>query len=340
MSKVDEILKNAHKEKVEIPDNIKMAIFQATQKGGEEKKEMKKNTKKIAAICATLLLVTTAAYAGYQLDSLFRVKSMNDKGIQTALQNEYVQNIEMNYIEKEEVKFKVDYLLMDDINFDLVFTFETKDSVDNYDEIYLFGLSITDEQGNQIYVESEAQDIWSQNKALGGGSWSLIEKQDHTIRQVLHLSSNEFPRSEKIYVDFENVTLYKVGEGNATGIHYEDNYHLEFDVSDQLKNRITTNYVVQDTEKQDKIKDVKLTNSGLVMTLKTEREITKEDSSISLRTENGNSYYIADTMLNVDRQKKDYILGEMVVSFDITSYEATDTLTLVWNNEEITLVKE
>lgn len=45
-------------------------------------------------------------------------------------------------------------------------------------------------------------------------------------------------------------------------------------------------------------------------------------------------------MLNVDRQKKDYILGEMVVSFDITSYEATDTLTLVWNNEEITLVKE
>ena len=50
---------------------------------------------------------------------------------------------------------------MDDINFDLVFNFITADNVDNYEQIAVSGLKITDENNNQIYIDSEDYNVWS-----------------------------------------------------------------------------------------------------------------------------------------------------------------------------------
>lgn len=96
----------------------------------EEKEKFSMPNNKILKTVAGLVLVLGitcgAVYAGYKITGYFKIKGIDDSGIQTALENNYVQNIEMNYIEKEQVKFKVDYLMMDDINFDLVFNFVLK----------------------------------------------------------------------------------------------------------------------------------------------------------------------------------------------------------------------
>ena len=232
----------------------------------EERFSMSKN--KILRTAASLFLVLGitcgVAYAGYQITNYFRIKGIDDAGIQTALQNNYVQNIDMEYIEKEEVKFKVDYLMMDDINFDLVFNFITKDAVENYEGIAVSNLKITDENNNQIYISSEDQDIWTKNIALSSEMWTTVEKQDHTLRQVVHLSSNNFPKSNKIYVSFDSVTLYNVNKGNPITITYEDDYKLEFDVSEQLSNRKSIEYISSNS----KIERAILTNSGFAITMK------------------------------------------------------------------------
>lgn len=291
--------------------------------------------KMVASFILCFGIMFGVVYAGFKLESLFRINSINDKGIQTALGNGYVQNIDMDYIEKEKVKFKVDYLMMDDINFDLVFNFITKDNVDNYEGISLTGLEITDDENRQIYISSEDQKIWSKNYALSAEWWSVVEKHDNLLRQVVHLSSNNFPKSKKIYVSFNQVTLYNVNKGNPITIEYKDNYKLEFDVSKQLSQRKTVEY--KTVTNQDKVRDIKLTNSALALTIKSNKYINK-DENYTITDENGNIYKLADTQSIVDIENMDNMdnnNNEYLLIFDMTIYDECDNLKLTTPTGEI-----
>lgn len=299
----------------------------------EEKEEFSMPNNKILKTVASLVLVLGitcgAVYAGYKITSYFKIKGIDDAGIQTALKNNYVQNIEMNYIEKEQVKFKVDYLMMDDINFDLVFNFVTQDEVDNYEEIAVTNLQITDENNNRIYIDSEEQDIWTKNISLSSAMWTTIEKQGHTLRQVLHLCSNNFPKSKKIYVSFDSVILYNVNKGNPITITYEDNYKLEFDVSEQLVNRKSVEYETDNS----KVEKAILTNSGFAITIKENNYIPRNANYIVKDTE-GNSYTLSDTLRILKKPDLSQI-EEQVLIFNITKYNESDSINLIKENGNI-----
>ncbi len=300
----------------------KIAISNFEEK---EKFYMQKNNflRTAASLVLALGITCGMVYAGYQLTNYFRIKGIDDTGIQTALQNNYVQNIEMDYIEKEQVKFKVDYLMMDDCNFDLVFNFVTQDAVDNYEGIAVRNLQITDENNNQIYVSSEDQNIWTKNIALSSELWTTIEKQGHTLRQVVHLSSNKFPNSNKIYVNFDSVILYNVNKGNPITITYKDDYNLEFDVAKQLANRKSIEYVSNNPSIESAI----LTNSGFVVTIKGNDYIPR-NANITVKDAEENSY----TLSNAERilKKPELIeIEKQVLIFNITKYNESDSITLV-----------
>lgn len=299
----------------------------------EEKEKFSMPNNKILKTVASLVLVLGitcgAVYAGCKITGYFKIKGIDDSGIQTALENNYVQNIEMNYIEKEQVKFKVDYLMMDDINFDLVFNFVTQDEVDNYEEIAVTNLQITDENNKQIYIDSEEQDIWTKNISLSSAMWTTVEKQDHTLRQVLHLCSNNFPKSKKIYVSFDSVILYNVNKGNPITIIYKDNYKLEFDVSEQLVNRKSIEYAANNS----KVEKAILTNSGFAITIKESNYIPKNANYIVKDTE-GNSYTLSDTLRILKKPDLSQIEKQVLI-FNITKYNESDSISLIKENGNI-----
>lgn len=301
-----------------------------------EKKEMNKSMAKtkILQIATSFVLVigiiTGVTYAGVKIAEIFRIKGMDDTGIQTAIQNNYVQNIDMDYIEEEKVKFKVDYLMMDDINFDLVFNFVTEDNVDNYEGIAVGNLKITDENNNQIYIDSEDQDIWTKNIALMAGNWSVIEKEGNTLRQVMHLVSNNFPKSNKLYVSFDKITLYNVNQGNPITIEYDGNYKLEFDVSKQLAERKTIEYEVKSSKI---VKEAKLTNSGLAVTLDIDKYISSEDD-FTVTDSSGNTYVLSNTLRILDKEDLNKI-DKQILIFTMTIYNKSDTIILKLNNGQI-----
>ena len=296
---------------------------------------MSKN--RILRTAASLFLVIGitcgVAYAGYQITNYFKIKGIDDTGIQTALQNNYVQNIEMDYIEKEQVKFKVDYLMMDDINFDLVFNFVTEDKVDNYEGIAVKNLQITDDNNNQIYIASEDQEIWTKNIALSSELWTTIEKQDHTLRQVVHLSSNNFPKSNKIYVSFDEVILYNVNKGNPITIKYEDEYKLEFDVSEQLSNRKSVEYITDDSSIERAI----LTNSGFAITINESAFISSKDGIYVEDTE-GNTYTLSSTH-RILKQPDLTQIEKQILIFNMTRYNESNEITFNINGNIIKFIK-
>ena len=319
-------------ENKKILDKVKTRIAISNFEKLEMNKKMPKtNILKSAAIFILALgIVSGVAYAGIRITEIFKIKGIDDTGIQTALQNDYVQNIEMDYIEKEKVKFKVDYLMMDDINFDLVFNFVTEDNVDNYEQIAITNLKITDENNNQIYINSEDQEIWTKNIALTSEWWSVVEKHDNLLRQVVHLSSNNFPRSNKIYVSFDSVVLYNVNKGNPITIEYDDEYKLEFDVSKQLSERISIEYEVKNSNYID---NAKLTNSGFEVIINSDEIIRREDN-YSVEDSNGNRYTLSNVFRIYDGENLDKI-DKQVLIFNLTRYNTTDTITLKRDNGKV-----
>lgn len=283
--------------------------------------------KTVATFIIVIGIIGSVTYAGVKIAEIFRIKGMDDAGIQTALQNNYVQNIDMEYIEEEKVKFKVDYLMMDDINFDLVFNFVAEDSVDNYEGMAVSNLKITDENNNQIYIDSEDQDIWTKNIALMAGNWSVIEKQGNTLRQVIHLCSNNFPKSNKIYVSFDKVVLYNVNQGNPITIEYDGDYKLEFDVSKQLTERKSIEYEAKNSKM---IEDVKLTNSGLAVTINSEKYISPKDD-ITVTDSSGNVYTLSNTLRILDKENLNKI-DKQVLIFNMTMYNESDAILLELEN--------
>lgn len=286
-------------------------------------KRASKVPKIVASFMLGILIFSGIVYARNHFKKPFYINSIDDTGIQTAIQNNYIQNIDMDYIEKDKVKFKVDYLIIDDIHLDLVFNFVTLDSLENYEGIAVKGLKITDENNNQISIDSEDQRIWSKNIAPTMGIWNVVEKHDNLLRQVVHFSSGSFPRSKKIYISFDSVILYNVNHGNPSIIEYEDNYNLEFDVSDQLINRKTIEYESENIN----VNNVKLTNSGLALTIKSDHYITHEED-YKITDEKGNLYTLSEVISVLDCERMDYKYDEFTLIFNFTIYDECNNLKL------------
>lgn len=305
----------------------------------EEKERFSMSKNKILRTAASVFLILGitcgVAYAGYQITNYFKIKGMDDTGIQTALQNNYIQNIDMEYIQAEKVKFKVDYLMMDDVNFDLVFNFVTEDSVDNYEGVAMPNLKITDENNNQIFFNSEDQDIWTKNIGISPYRWSVVEKHDNTLRQVFHISSDNFPKSKKIHVSFDNIFLYNVNKGNPITIEYNDDYKLEFDLSKQLIERETIEYISNTNSKI--VENAKLTNSGLAITINVEEYLkvyNMDNNNFKVYDSNGREYTLASNLRKYNIENTS-IPEKLVLIFNMTKYDETDAIILKLNDYTI-----
>lgn len=339
MEEMEEILKKSKKERMDVPIRFTNCI-RSSFKEQENRKIQRKlmgTKRRVLAVSLGLILTMGATVTATTIQYIYRLKGINDQGIQTAIQNEYIQNINMDYVIKDGLKFKVDYLMMDDIHFDLVFHFVTKDKAEDYDNIGFTDLCIKDEEGNQIYTDSEDQKVWTKNKALGSSEWDIIEKKEHDLRAVLHLMSNDFPKSKKITVSFQKAYLYRGGHTPET-IEYEDQYELEFDVADQLIQRRTVEYKSEDT----RIKNIKLTNSGLIMSIETDKEIHEkpDENNISVMSEKENVYPLVEMQRVLNSEMRDYSKNQYIMSFSMTSYEQTDKIIVDLLGEKIELTKK
>ena len=128
--------------------------------------------------------------------------------------------------------------------------------------------------------------------------------------------------------------MYNVNNGNQITTEYKDNYKLEFDVSNQLKERQTIEYVSDNPNIEKAI----LTNSGFAITTKP----IINSSNVMVKDENGKTYTLTTyhNIANIENQSIDNI-DKQVLIFNITQYSPTDKITLMLdNNTNITFLKK
>lgn len=145
-------------------------------------------------------------------------------GISTAIENDYISEIDMNYIEFNGVKIKLDSVFLDDYNLGIIYNLANTDNqyLKNLDISYIGfkNLLIMDENNNILQAEYEDNNVfleYCKQNNLDTGKFGTGFSNGETIKKIIQKSNNssflvsdlitseKFPNSKKIYISFDAV---------------------------------------------------------------------------------------------------------------------------------------
>lgn len=236
------------------------------------KKIHTKSYKIVAGLCASIILTTSIVFAKditNYIKTLFNLNEhgMGEQQIESAISENYIQYDPSKYIKSNGIEYKLEYTLLNDINMIFSMDFITDFNIDEFNDLAISGLQIKDENGNQIFIDSEDEQIWTKNIATSM-VYNKIEKNKNGFKTSVALVSPSFPNINTIYISFDKITLYTVINGNLETKEIEGNYELELNLNSKFNTRDITNYSfnMQSNNADINLEEVRLTNTGLGIT--------------------------------------------------------------------------
>lgn len=233
-------------------------------------KEKNTNKFKILKLVACFLLVTillSSVLFSKNILAFINYLLRNDSrdGIKEAIDNGYIQEVKMKYINSNGTNVKVSEILMDDYNLSIIFDIEIPE-IENIEELYninLPNLIITDDENKFIVAEFEGPEKYEEfckennieksynNIAYSNGGYEgkIVTKYDKTIEYMYTTYSDSFPKSKKLYISFDKIILKN--NKTAEQITVEGDWNLEVNLSEEIYNREETVYSVKNCTRDD-----------------------------------------------------------------------------------------
>lgn len=274
----------------EIPLSTQKAIENAFKDKHKEKSTTIMMLKRVAVFILCIGIVTaTTVYAKDIINFITSIFTNSTPGIDKAVDNGYVQNVDMDFITYNDVGVKVDYLLMDDHNLDISFVYKYYGKVINLKNMKYASLTIKDEENNILCFISE--DTTNTN-VLATSVDSTSEQQfidSTTIRDSLLVNSKEFPRCQTLFLEISKMTLELDEEiKNING-----NWNFSINIDDKLVTRNSYEYSSTDNPYIDNVKtSITATSLSIDLQLNTLFDETTlyTRNAITLKDENNNTY--------------------------------------------------
>lgn len=190
-----------------------------------------------------------------------------NEGITTAIDNGYSQDIDMKYIESNNIKVKVNQITMDDYNLGIIFNVEInqKELFEDLYNVQLKNILIMDENNNVIFAEYENQEefvkycdennldkgTYGIGYANCGANGRILNIQNNNIVYSFYTTSEKFPQSKKLTIKFDKIYLLnnkifdevnnkKVDNRIAT---VEGNWHMDIDLGKMSSDRESIDYI-------------------------------------------------------------------------------------------------
>ena len=236
------------------------------------KKLHTKYYKIVAGLCASIILTTGIVFAKditNYIKTLFNLSEygMGEQQIESAISENYIQYDSSKYTKSNGIAYKLEYTLLNDINMIFSIDFITDFNIDEFNDLAISGLQIKDENGNQIFIDSEDQQIWTKNIATSM-VYNKIEKNKSGFKTSVTLVSPSFPNINTVYISFDKITLYTVVNGELTTKEIEGNYELELNLDSKFNTRDITKYSfnTQSNNADINLEEIILTNTGLGIT--------------------------------------------------------------------------
>lgn len=297
----------------------------------------------------------------------------SNEGIRAAIENDYIHETNMEPSSYNDVSIKIDEIIMDKFNLLILFDIETPkvekiqnikienliitDEKDNY---IVLKLESSDEY-KEFYEEQNIKQNYK-NIALNNGAYyeQLVIKQNKNLKFKYTTHSEEFPKSKILNVKIKNL-IFEFEKGNNEKILGEWNFSI--DLPEKMYNRKVKLYNETDENTEDiSIVKAEVSNTETRIELTTkwgEPVYTDEDSEEEKRRK-------IDEVFNKNHSIKEILIKDEYIensngerfypvinsnddnggynqmldgtlrywqTFNLTEYNATDTLKLVLNKQ-------
>ncbi len=288
----------------------------------ENKRMHNYNFSKVAMIFCTLMLISSGVFARDIGDWFAKVFSNSDETMQIAVENGYVQNVEMDYVEHAGIGIKVNSLIIDDNKMNIIF--DVKGEIDG--RVYVKKLNLNTK--NNEYVE--------QNKTLldmaYASEFKSITKNEHIIIFKISNVEQNFYNNETLNVILNGICIL-----NDDNTYKEINEKWECSVlleEDNFKDNkiLSTNYIIKANEYIEDYK-INMTSTGTIIQIYLKENFNKyklmNKDNVYIQTEDEQKYIFRDFAKTKDNM--------IEMNVPITIYDKIEKFDIIFNleNEKI-----
>lgn len=324
LDEIDELLYSYFKQNREVPESTAKVIENTLY---TEKSTKTKSTKikhkfrfilsKVAIFILSISVIGTGVAFASDISDFFKnLFGLNDVGINnasvvSAIENNYVQNVDMDYIKiNDEYSIKIDYLMMDDINLYTVFNMYSDNGFDTNYRISILDLKIIAD--DEVIFDNASREDTSINIVSG---WNEIKQEErNSKRELLFLMSDKFPSPKKLEYTFSKIILYdkNLPSEKTIEIMNDGDITIQIDVVEKFKNRDILDFKITDSSEIYKIDRFISNNTGTYLVFETEKPEIKFDLIYD-----NNVYEGTKRIINVNESKYLFIVQYNIVKDDI-----------------------
>lgn len=273
------------KRKTDIPLSTQYTIQNAFNQ--KQTKTIKKSIPQIIMYIFSILILTTGVvFAKDIVNIITSIFNNSTKAIDTAVENGYVQNVDMDFIYDNDIGIKVDYIMMDNSKLDIsyVYSYNTNMAVD-YIELNQY--DIQDDKGNLLY-QYDSKNFVIQNplKVTSMKKYNdPIKLEEGIWKQSILYTSDSFPTSKVLLINIDSLKI-----NNEMVIYGNWNFEITLDNKFIQRDDILYQPVLNEHIIQNKITLSETTlKVFLELDLKCNDEITFDNKPI-LKNELGETY--------------------------------------------------
>lgn len=356
MDNLDKYIADTLKCKITEHSNYEYTIINSLKNNKKIKDNVNELLRKVAIVIISITMISGAVFAKQftvALKNYFETKFSTNY-------NNYIQILDDNKKAIDDLTIKLDSIIVDDFNIQLVIEYMYKNEISLVDSDIL----IKDEYDNVIFENNDSKikgpfsDIsvnkvrqnyknsgniigsTENNESTSNYQFTSTYKSTYTridknkIKRVLELYTREnekFPETKKIYIQIKNFII----KNNSNIIKkIKKECIFEIDLDNKFINRQTTNYIQDETNSKQEFTVLAAESSNMQLKIKMEytgekdlKEIinTMDLSSIQIFDEDNNLYINAESL---------YVLNNKIlnISYDNNGISLSDRLLLIIND--------
>lgn len=273
------------KENQEIPISTRNAINNAFKREKINKVKVK-IPRIVAYLCSIIIIFTGVVFANEIVNFVKSLFINTTDSIDKAVENGYVQQINMDYIYDNNIGIKIDNIIIDDTNIDISIVYKVNDA--SIELIELYEYEIRDQNNNLIY------ELNTNNNELSEGSHLIkyndsVKLDNNEFNESLLIVSNKFNNYNKLRFKINSIRIKKNNEFYIQS----GKWIFEQDIDTKVLNRKKYTYII-DFNNVFESYDINITETSLKMELffknNINNDLIKQKDNIILRDKSGNCY--------------------------------------------------
>ena len=281
IDEIDELFINYFNKDIHIPEIITDTIKYSMNYNNKKSHILSNIKRAIITIISILTLTGGMVFAKDIIHFIHNFFNTNP-GIDTAIENGYIETPLTDYVESSNIKIKTDYLLMDDNNLDFSFLVTSNENIDleNIEEISFKNMIITDENNSILYSDNKnlieeyyaSHNMnYNSNEFItinSGCNYYIKSKSKESLNIIYNFYADKYPKSKKLNIKFTEINLIGTKNNIITG-----NWEINLQIPEKFYNRDSLIYNVKSSnEEKINVINAVITDTGMNLELNTKLE--------------------------------------------------------------------